>query len=247
MHGSPEAKYHRAVHLYNLAEYGTDPVVPGTEVSNWTEAHAAAEEAMWEYVASRSTNARPMAYLILGELARKGNNHCGAIDLYAESLKRSRGQSPAYWPTRYILHHGGVNMAYACLRCGDGNTNNVGLAQATVDMMMADRSLRTNEDVITCAAYVYKRLGNDAYNATDYVEALAWYEKASKLLPEWPDFACDMAASCLRLSEVYRAQGEGRRGQDAAARGLELLSRKQYTRFKEGRIEDLREALRKQL
>lgn len=170
-----------------------------------------------------------MAYVIMGEIQRKKGKQCESLWFYAEGIRRG--------PTRYILHHGGVNFAYAALRCGG---TNVAEARWMIERLMRHPTLKTNRDVTGCAAHVYRRLGYDAYYETDYAEAVTQYKKALALRPLWPDFANDLAVTYLRLAEIARDEGAGKVFLDYVHRADLLVNRPAFLEYKWPKIEDTR-------
>jgi tetratricopeptide (TPR) repeat protein len=216
-----EKIYHNGVKLYNVCEYEDARLL------------------LEEYVSRQADEARPMAYLILGEIERALTNHCGSIDLYERALQVG---SP------YVRHHAGVNLVYACLRC-----DKVDRAEEVAVALMADTEARFRKaDVgadrdITCArAIVYRRRGHDYANGEGglrWVLAADEYSKALKIRPDFVDIACDKAWAFLRASQ---ARWKGTKGSLYDGCMVELviaydtLNHPRYARFGEGRCADLR-------
>jgi len=104
-----QLQYDLAVLAYNRAEYGGDPR-NNPAATNYTVGHARAEEMLLDYLMVAGAGREGMAPLLVGELHRRRGDHCGAIRWYEDAFTNER--------TPYVALHAGVNLAYACLRCG---------------------------------------------------------------------------------------------------------------------------------
>lgn len=227
-----ERNYHYGVKLYNLRAYED------------------ARHLLNKYVEEKGKfEARPMAYLILGEIERALTNHCGSLPYYEHALK---------YGGPYVRHHAGVNLVYACLRC-----DAVDRAEEVAQQLMDDTEVRfrkadvgANDDIVTARAIVYRRRGHDYANRGGicWVLAVDEYSKALKLRPDFVDVACDKAWAYMRASQA-RWYGTGKvAGADgmgdvvpsyddcmiALVIAWDTLHDPRYARFKEGRCADLR-------
>jgi tetratricopeptide (TPR) repeat protein len=213
-----EKRFHNGVKLYNVCEY------------------ADAKLLLEDYVSRRAEYARPMAYLILGEIERAQTNHCGSISLYEWALQRG---SP------YVRHHAGVNLVYACLRC-----DRVDRAEEVAKALMVDGEARfrksdigANKDIELCRAIVYRRRGHDCANEGNWVIAADNYHAALKLRPDFVDVACDFAWAMLRSSQGRWKGTQGRLYDSCMVElviAYDTLNHPRYARFGEGRCADLR-------
>ena len=61
--------------------------------------------------------------------------------------------------------------------------------------------------------------------------------------PGWPDIACDLAQTYLRLAEIANEEEAGRVAEDYIRKGLFLLCTPPNEKWKKGRIVELRTQL----
>lgn len=224
--------YNRAVCLYNRAEYGTtgDITEEMAAATNYTVAHAAAEAALLDYIHEAGTNSKLMAYILVGECRRREGDHRGSIEWYDYAVDRTRRD--------YEKFHGGVNLAYALLRCKGTNEEK---AREVVDSLLASPRVSQETDVTECGAIIYRRLGFRALQNTDYPESIRCYEKAVELRPGWPGLAKDLAVAYTRLADVFEEYGEGKAADSMLWQAKLLLAEKRYERFPAGDIQEMRD------
>lgn len=211
-----ERSFHNGVKLYNLREYED------------------AEVLLAKYVFEKGRlEARPMAYLLLGEIQREKDDHCGSIPYYEHALK---------YGSPYVRHHAGVNLVYAALRC-----DRVDLAEQVSTNLMNDSEARfrkadvgANDDIETARAFVYRRMGHDAANKGWWVTAVDNYHCALELRPDLVDVACDKAWALLRLAETVWRSGLRDRSMRHLVDAKDILYDPRYSRFDDGRCADLR-------
>ena len=221
---------------------GSRAFIMGVERYNSSN-YEAARELLQEHVRKAGYDARPMAYLILGEIERALDNHCGSIELYQVAFESG---------AKYQLHHAGVNLAYAALRCGKVDRAQKTIEAAAKDQrVMADTNAR--RDVKCCMAIVYRRRGHDAFNDMDWLGAEKWYTKALEQRPDFVDVACDLAVARLRLSQaLFRTATTYTRDRalEEILAAREVLEdaryNRHYTADKRARIDEVKEWVHKE-
>lgn len=221
--------YDRAVSVYNLAVRESD-----------VQGYSNAQNLLEEYVSLMGQDARPMAYLLIGECERGRDRHCHSLSSYEWAFGRG---------SNYVKHHAGVNLAYACLRCDE-----IWRAKEIVDYLLSRKDIRemhgAEEDITCCAAYVYRHASRQSWKDTYLNRAAEQLEFAVSLRPTWPNFACDLAEMYMKLAGITDAYetAEGARWADEYRRkAWTLLTQPRYMKWKKGRIQKLRDGIEEQL
>jgi len=228
-----QLQYDLAVLAYNRAEYGGDPR-NNPAATNYTVGHARAEEMLLDYLMVAGAGREGMAPLLVGELRRRRGDHCGAIRWYEDAFTNER--------TAYVALHAGVNLAYACLRCGE-----TARAREVVAEMQRTPGIESESNVLACAAIVQVRSGHDAYNRGKWGAAEGYYRKARELKPGWPEATAMLAFTYCRLAEGAEEEGAGKVAFDYLARADMLVNSPEAARYTRGTMGRARDHVRERI